>query len=115
MVRGTVNQKDCVLAKVRSLKLDSFKELLQKQAEDLTVCYLHGQCHIDLTQCVYGSQHTYPRSNWYDSLRVALTTSHPFSVPEVHMIQPRLVNVQDGVALIDQLEHLLCVLLTNHQ
>ena len=115
MVWGTVNQKDCVLTKVMSLKLNSFKELLQKQAKDLTVCYLHSQCHVDLTQRVYGSQNTYPRSNWFDSLRVALTTGHPFSVPEVHMIQPRLVNVQDDVALVDQFEHFLCVLLTNHQ
>ena len=115
MVRGTVNQKDSVLAKVRSLKLNSFKELLQKKAEDLTVCYLHGQRHVDLTQCIHGSQHTYPGRNLYDTLRVALTTDHPFSVPEVHLIQPRLINVQDDVALVDQLEHLLCVLLTNHQ
>ena len=54
VIGRTVDQQDGILAEVRPLQLNFFKEPLQKQTQDIAVSNGHGQSHVDGPLRVYG-------------------------------------------------------------
>ena len=109
MVGCVVKQPVGIIAPVLVLLREHIGEARHEHEHDVTVRVELGQTQVKPPVRVDGRDHVDSVAQHFGRDGVVLARYAPFHVAEVQVRQPRLIDVYDTLALLEQCEHLLGV------
>ena len=115
VVRCVVQEPVGVVAPIWRLLGEDQSQAREEHQHDIAVGVELRQAQVQLALGVQGGDHVDAMAERFVADGVALTSLPPLHATEVEVRQPRLVNVDDARALLQQLEHLLGVTHPHHQ
>jgi hypothetical protein len=114
VVRGVVPQKDRVLLPPWRLGVQDLHKLLKEESDDVRIGVGVVQREPDPAISVEGGDHREPRRHRAEGHVAAAVFRRPCASDEARLVEPGLVDVDDALALTEDIKHLECVLLAEH-
>ena len=115
MIRSIVPQDNCILLPARRVLIQQLNELTKEQSDHIAVGCCMRQREPYLTLCVQGGNHRQSRCDGVKAAVANTALASPQLPDEIGFVQPSFVYVYDPLALFQQLENRLGILLSLNQ
>ena len=115
MVRGIVQDEDCLAPPIRILCCEFGNKLWNENAKDFMINVCLDNREVQLTKVVDCCKHRKSRCDIFWAHSILLTTSPPFHTSKVHLTDPSLIDVDEPLALLHLRKKNLSTSLTFHQ
>ena len=115
MVLSSVEQDHCIGFPVSILLAEFIKQPFQEERKDVCIRVHLCEGKVNLTLGVDRSNHTDARSDATKRDGVRLVPRPPLHAPEVCLVEPGLVDVDDARVIAHRLKHELAILLSEYE
>ena len=115
VVAGAVEKQYGLLPEVGAVPLELDRQLGQVEPHDVGIGIDLSQGHIGIALRVHGRYHRDPGAHLFGRYAIPRTLSSPFAVDVLDAGDPGLIDVDDALALLDELQHLDCESLSKNQ